>query len=172
MRRWLLVLTAALALAAAGVSPAIAAPEDTANRISSEIMSPYCPGVTLHDCPSKEADALRERIKRWAAAGWSEDRIIDELVSQFGPSIRAVPPADGGGIAAWVVPGLVALAGAAFAGVLAKRWTAQREAEREAEDLAVRRSLRETTPEQRQRLAAELSAHRAHLAGGEPGAGA
>lgn len=168
----MLRLSLALALIAAGASPLTAAPEDTANRISGEIMSPYCPGVTLHDCPSKEADDLRERIKRWAGSGWSEAEIMDELVSQYGPSIRAVPPADEGGIAAWVVPGLVALGGAALAGGLARRWTTQREAEREAEDLAVRRSLREASPEQRQRLAAELAAHRAHLAGGEPEAGA
>jgi len=36
-------------------APAAAAPEDVANDISNEIMSPFCDGVTLHDCPSQEA---------------------------------------------------------------------------------------------------------------------
>lgn len=160
--RSLVVALCALVLCAA---PAQAAPEDVANRLSGEIMSPYCPGVTLHDCPSKEADALRERIRDWAAAGWSDDRIMNELVAQYGESIRALPPADGGGITAWVIPGLVAIVGAGFAGVLARRWTRARERDRADEELAVRRELREVTPEQRARLAAELAAQRGRESG-------
>lgn len=150
--------------------PAVAAPEDVANEISAEIMSPYCPGVTLHDCPSSEADAMRERIRDMAAAGKSKDQIMDELVSQYGETIRAVPSADGGGITAWILPGVVALIGAGFAGTLARRWTRARETEREREDLETRRALRETSPEQRERLEAELAAQRASIAGREPGA--
>lgn len=159
-----------VALAVWIAAPAAAAPEDVANRISAEIMSPYCPGVTLHDCPSAEADALRERIRARAAAGWSEDRIMEELVAQYGDTIHAVPPADGGGIAAWVVPGLVALAGFGTAGMLARRWTRAREQDRSREDREARRWVREASPEQRQRLAAELAAQRAEIAGTDPGA--
>lgn len=159
-----------VALALSIAAPASAAPEDVANRISAEIMSPYCPGVTLHDCPSPEADALRERIRARAAAGWSDDRIMDELVAQYGDSIRAVPPADGGGIAAWLVPGLVALAGLGTAATLARRWTRARERDREREDLEARRSLREASPEQRRRLAAELAAQRGEIPGTGSGA--
>lgn len=160
-------LMLAVAVTVLIVAPAQAAPEDVANRISGEIMSPYCPGVTLHDCPSKEADALRERIRDRAAAGWSEDRIMDELVAQYGESIHAVPPADGGGIAAWVLPAVVALAGGAFATTLARRWTKARDRDREKEDLAARRSLRETSPEQKARLADELAAMRAQTVRGK-----
>lgn len=162
------MLAATLTLATASVAQA--APEDVANRISGEIMSPYCPGVTLHDCPSKEADALRERIKDRAAAGWSEERIMDELVEQYGESIRAIPPGDGGGIIAWLLPGLVALIGAGFAAALAMRWTRARDRDRAREDVEARRALNETSPEQRRRLNAELAAQRAEIAGGEPGA--
>lgn len=160
----------ALALTFGATSVAQAAPEDVANRISGEIMSPYCPGVTLHDCPSKEADALRERIEDRAAAGWSEERIMNELVAQYGESIRAVPSSDGGGIVAWLLPGLVALVGFGFAATLAARWTRARERDRADEDLAARRALRDRTPEQRRRLNAELAAQRAEITRGEPGA--
>lgn len=160
----------AVLVVVAVASPAQAAPEDVANRISGEIMSPYCPGVTLHDCPSAQADALRERIRGWAAAGWSDERIMDELVAQFGETIRAVPAADGGGIAAWLLPALVALGGMTVAAFLARRWTRARALDREKEELAARRAIRETTPEQRQRLDAELAAQRAEMAPGAPGA--
>ena len=162
----------ALALGTVAIlaTPALAAPEDVANRISGEIMSPYCPGVTLHDCPSPEADRMRERIRDMAADGMSEDEIMDELIAQYGETIRAVPSADGGGITAWVLPGVVALVGAGFAATLARRWTRARERDREREDLATRRALRETSPEQRERLEAELAAQRASIAGGKPGA--
>lgn len=147
-------------------SPAQAAPEDIANKLSGEIMSPFCPGVTLHECPSQQAIDLRERIEAWAARGWNEERIMNELVAQYGEGIRAVPPSDGGGIIAWLLPGAVALGGAAFAGILARRWTKERERERANEDLEVARSLRSVSAEQRQRLAAELAAFEAHGGGG------
>ncbi len=161
-----LLLSVALAISIA--APAAAAPEDVANRISEQIMSPYCPGVTLHDCPSAEADALRERIRDRAAAGWSEDRIMEELVAQYGAGIHAVPPADAGGIAAWVVPGLVALGGFGTAAMLARRWTRARDQDRAREHREARRWVRDASPEQRQRLAAELAAQRAEIAGTEP----
>lgn len=164
-------LGVALALLVVLAPAAQAAPEDVANRISENIMSPFCPGVTLHDCPSPQADDLRERIRGWAADGMSEERIMDRLVAEYGEEVRAIPPGDGGGIAAWAVPALVALAGAGFAGTLARRWTLARERERKREDLEARRSLREPTPEQRERLNAELAIQRARMLGDTDGGG-
>ncbi|MDP9069567.1 MAG: cytochrome c-type biogenesis protein CcmH [Actinomycetota bacterium] len=110
-------------------APAVAAPEDTANDVSMEVMSPYCPGVTLHDCPSTEADALRERIRGWAEAGWSKSRIMAELEAEFGPSIRATPGRAKGGMVAWAVPAAVVLLGAIVAAALARAWTTRRSTE-------------------------------------------
>ncbi len=140
--------------------PAAAAPEDVANRLSNEIMSPFCPGVTLHDCPSKEADDLRERIRNWSAEGWSEDQIMTELTAEYGPGISAVPPGDVGVLAPWVLPALVAAGGLFFTGALARRWTRAREEDRKREGLEERRALR-ISPEQRHRLDAELAAYEA-----------
>jgi cytochrome c-type biogenesis protein CcmH len=104
-------------------APAGAAPEDVANDISAHIMSPYCPGVTLHDCPSDSAVALRDRITAMAAGGMSRDEIMAELVDEFGPTIRAVPPASGSGLLAWVLPGIALVAGAGCAWYVIRRWT-------------------------------------------------
>lgn len=105
------------------VAPAHAAPQDDANYISQHIMSPYCPGVTLHDCPSDSAVALRERITEWAEDGFTRAQIMDELVAEFGPAIRAEPPRSGSGLLAWVLPAGAALGAAGLAWLLVKRWS-------------------------------------------------
>lgn len=107
-----------LALAA----PASAAPQDDANYISQHIMSPFCPGVTLHDCPSDSAVALRDRITALAAEGFSRDQIMDELVEEYGQTILAEPPRSGGSLIAWVLPALALALAGWVAWTLMRRW--------------------------------------------------
>jgi cytochrome c-type biogenesis protein CcmH/NrfF len=102
--------------------PATAAPADVANSVASKIMSPYCPGVTLHDCPSNNATELMTRIEGMARDGFSEAQIIDLLVAEFGPGIRATPPPSGAGLAAWLVPIVGAAVGGGLAWLLLRRW--------------------------------------------------
>ncbi|MFN2389586.1 MAG: cytochrome c-type biogenesis protein CcmH [Actinomycetota bacterium] len=104
-------------------SPAGAAPEDVANDIAAQVMSPYCAGVTLLDCPSSKAMELRSRIEGWVRDGWSRARIMDELQGQFGPGIRAVPARDAVGLLAWLLPGAALVLGGVLALALARRWT-------------------------------------------------
>ena len=99
-----------------------ATPEDTANDVSEQIMSPYCPGVTLHDCPSDAAVALRDRIESMAEQGLGRAEIIAVLEQEYGESIRAVPPASGTGLGAWLLPGLAALGSVVAGGLLVRRW--------------------------------------------------
>jgi cytochrome c-type biogenesis protein CcmH/NrfF len=111
-----------MGIALAPVNVAGAAPEDLANEIAAKVMSPFCPGVTLENCPSDKAVALRARIESWAENGWDEDRIMAELVDLYGDPIRAVPPASGSGLWAWLAPGVAVLGGAALVTWLARRW--------------------------------------------------
>ena len=150
MRR-VAVLTLLVVLAAPGA--ARAEPEDVANDISNEIMSPYCPGATLHDCPSDAAVALRERILGWVEDGWSRERILNRLEAEYGSSIRSTPPASGIGLWAWVAPGLAVAAGLGAAWMVARRWSGRR-----AEDQPVT-----TSAAQRSRLDAELARAREEL---------
>lgn len=143
MRRALLVAVALLVTA----SPAIAAaPEDLANRIAGEIMSPYCPGVSLHDCPSAAALDLRADIESWARQGMTRDEIIGRLEAEFGPTIVGVPARSGGGLLVWLLPAAVLATGLAAAFVLSRRWTG-----RDDGSPSSRRS------DDQQRLEAELS---------------
>lgn len=123
MRRALLVSVACWSALTLSAGPVRAAPEDVANDIAQRITSPFCPGVTLHDCPSSAAAELRNQISAWAEAGWGQGRIMARLESEYGPEIRAVPPASGTGLVAWVLPLVALVAGAAIAVVLARRWS-------------------------------------------------
>ena len=104
-------------------SPAAAGAQDVANDVSDEVSSPFCPGVTLHDCPSAAAGKLRSRIAGWARDGWTKERILQELEAEYGPDIRAVPGRSGGGVLAWVLPGAVAIGGAIAVCELARSWS-------------------------------------------------
>lgn len=122
-------MTAARGAAAAalivllGAGPAQAAPDDVANDISSEIMSPFCDGVTLHECPSAEALSLRARIEEWVRSGWTRSRIMNRLEEQYGASIHALPPRSGTGLVAWVGPVIALGAGILLAVARARRWS-------------------------------------------------
>jgi cytochrome c-type biogenesis protein CcmH len=109
------------------ISPASAAssPSDIANEISAEIMSPYCPGVTLHDCPSDQAIALRSEIEGWARGGMTEAQIKERLVDEFGANVLASPPASGFNLLAWLLPALAIAAAAAAGWLVTKRWTSR-----------------------------------------------
>lgn len=149
-----LVALAAFGLVLGASSATAGGPEDLANRISAEVMSPYCPGVTLHDCPSDAAVQLRERILGWAQDGWSRERILDRLEAEYGPSIRSTPPASGAGLWAWVMPAVAVGAGLIVAAAVARRWSRRRSVEDDPG---------EPTPAQRSRLESELAHVREQL---------
>lgn len=129
-----------------------ATPEDVANDISTQVMSPFCAGVTLHDCPSQEAVDLREEIEDWVHAGMTRAQILERLEQDFGAGVRAAPPVGGSGLGAWVVPAMGAIAGATLAAGLVRRW-AQRSGRHEDYDLEKHLSSGD-----RRRLERELSA--------------
>jgi cytochrome c-type biogenesis protein CcmH/NrfF len=137
------------------VSPAAANPEEVANDIAAKVMSPFCPGVTLHDCPSAEAQALRDRIERWARQGQSEGQILDGLEAQYGVGIRSTPPAADGGWLAWALPGAALLAGLALGWLLLRRWTSRAASKGEPQEGPIGRE--ELGGSDRRRLERELA---------------
>ena len=118
-----------IALTIAAIAPVARAADaaQVAADISSSVMSPFCPGLTLHDCPSDAAARLRDRIQSWVEKGRSRSEIMNRLRDEYGPAIAATPPGEGAGLIVWLVPALVALAGAAIAWRLARHWTGSRQ---------------------------------------------
>lgn len=125
----LLILSLALALSAASQSSAEQSPEVSAaaDRIMSGIMSPYCPGRLLRDCPSGQALQLKEKIVSRLAAGESEQLVVDDLIATFGEEMRASPKASGFGLVAWLAPALFLFLG----GTLTLLWLRNRSIEPE-----------------------------------------
>lgn len=107
MRRLAWVL---LALALAPAASA-ASEEGFSRELESELMSPYCPGRSLIECPSPQATELRLWIQAQEKAGVSRSDVEARLFEQFGDTLLHSPRAEGWGLWAYLVPGLAMLAG-------------------------------------------------------------
>jgi cytochrome c-type biogenesis protein CcmH/NrfF len=92
-----------------------------AHGISSDVMSPYCPGRTLADCPSPNAAALREEVRELLTAGVPEAEVRARLEARFGDDIVGVPRSVWG----WILPALALMLGA-WALIMALRSLSQR----------------------------------------------
>jgi cytochrome c-type biogenesis protein CcmH/NrfF len=97
------LVLALLAPVAAGTE-APAEQERWAYALAHELMSPYCPGRALAECPSPEADKLRRWIVDQARAGATREEVEEQLHRTFGDKIRQAPRAEGVGLVAYAVP--------------------------------------------------------------------
>lgn len=104
-RRWALALAVALA-----AGPAAAA-DGYARELERELMSPYCPGRTLVECPSPAATELRLWIQAQEKAGVARAAVEERLFAEYGDKLRHAPRPEGWGLWAYLVPGGALLAG-------------------------------------------------------------
>jgi cytochrome c-type biogenesis protein CcmH/NrfF len=89
-------------------STAPASPSKQTLDLSHEIMSPFCPGLTLAACPSPAALELRTEVRDRFAAGESRESITQDLLGRYGLEIQGTPPASGLGLVVWLLPLVVA----------------------------------------------------------------
>lgn len=119
----------AVAVALIAVSPAVAhaqsdadAPNiDWAYQMAHELMSPFCPGRTLAECPSPNAAELRMWIRNQAAAGATRAEVEEMLYERFGEVIRSHPKVEGWGVTAYAFPVLFFVLGGPLAYLLIRR---------------------------------------------------
>lgn len=107
-------VAAAVAAGARGPDPN-AAP--SAPEVEARVMSPFCPGLTLSECPSTQAGELRSRVAEMTSAGWSNRRIDAWVRANYGEAAIARPS----GVLVWIAPALVLLAGAAGLATVLRR---------------------------------------------------
>lgn len=79
--------------------------------ISRAVLSPFCPGRMLSDCPSSSASELKLELRNRIASGESAEAIIESLYATYGDEVRATPRPSGVGIVAWIAPGVFLLVG-------------------------------------------------------------
>jgi cytochrome c-type biogenesis protein CcmH len=90
-------------------------------QIPKEMMSPYCPGRALSDCPSPQAADLREWIVEQEKAGLSREQVEQELLRVFGDQLLQAPRAKGVGLMAYVFPALAFVVGGALVFLFLRR---------------------------------------------------
>ena len=112
-RRRALTMAAAACVIALALAAGARAAEEPAptwhQQLWTGLMSPFCPGRVLIDCPSPQAAELRAWIADQERAGRSRADVEAQLYAQFGDVILQAPKAQGFGLAAYLVP-LVAFA--------------------------------------------------------------
>ena len=75
-----------------------------ADEAISRLRSPFCPGLMLEVCPTREAEALRDSIQMSAEAGLTADSLVEWMIAGHGEEYRAFPKRSGTGLLAWVAP--------------------------------------------------------------------
>ena len=95
-----------------------------AREVIDNVLSPYCPGLLLANCPSPQADSLRKAITDRVRGGESRADIEASLLAHYGDAVRAAPVGQGLGLAAWFTPGIAVLLGGIFIALWLKRSTA------------------------------------------------
>ena len=94
--------------------------------IAGDLMSPACPGRTLLNCTSGQAEQWRELVRQKLAQGESKEQILRYFVEIGGEGILAAPPKQGFALTAWLLPLFVMLNGAGLIVVLTRRWARKR----------------------------------------------
>src|SRR5919197_6377148 len=94
--------------------------------VAGDLMSPACPGRTLLNCTSSQAEQWRELIRQKLAQGESKEQILRYFVDISGEGILAAPPKQGFALTAWLLPFFVIVNGAGLIVILTCRWTPRR----------------------------------------------
>lgn len=116
------LLLAALVLAAPlRAAESAPAEEGWGVQLGNELMSPYCPGRTLPDCPSGQAAELRQWIVAQEKAGRPRSDVESELLARYGEEILQAPRARGFAITAYLLPVLAFLGGGIVVAIFLRR---------------------------------------------------
>ena len=97
--------------------------------VAGALMSPACPGRTLLNCTSSQAEQWRELIRQKLANGESKEQILQYFVDISGEAILAAPPKKGFALTAWLLPLFVVINGAVLILALTRRWAQRRAAD-------------------------------------------
>jgi cytochrome c-type biogenesis protein CcmH len=152
------ILLALLLIGAAALAPA-ASQAATASRasltqIENDVMCVAC-HEPLSVAQSPEAFSERAYIRQLIAQGLTQKQIESQLVSQYGPSVLAKPPAHGFNLLIYVLPPLLLLIGIVMLLVTLPKW---RQRSRAAASTPLPQGP-EIDPEDARRLEEDLAHH-------------
>ena len=78
--------------------------EDEAAKVFKDIWSPYCKGVSLLECPSGQAEDLRDQIRARIKNGETPEQILGSLYEHYGDKLRMAPNLEGRESLAYYAP--------------------------------------------------------------------
>ena len=113
-----------LALGLIALAPtALAAPprQTTVHDIEAEVMCPVC-GTLLELAESPQAKREKVYVAGLVASGKTRAEIKDALVTQYGPSVLALPKASGFDLSAYLVPIIAIVIAAIVLALSVARW--------------------------------------------------
>jgi cytochrome c-type biogenesis protein CcmH len=117
------LLLGALSPAQAVLAQAPTPSDDDVNRIAHQLYCPVCENTPLDVCPTEACRQWRDLIRQQLSQGWSEDRIKQYFVDQYGARVLAEPPRTGLNWLVYVLPPLIILAGAVLLLRAMRAWT-------------------------------------------------
>jgi cytochrome c-type biogenesis protein CcmH/NrfF len=80
-------------------------------------MSPFCPGVLLVDCQTRQSTELVGRIEDRIDRGWTNAEIDEWLSDNYGNGVLAAPS----GALPWLVPAAMLIVGAGIVAFIGTR---------------------------------------------------
>jgi cytochrome c-type biogenesis protein CcmH/NrfF len=147
-RRVLPVVLVLLAVASAAAGLIAARGPDpnatpTTREVQQRVMSPFCPGVLLIDCQTRQSAELAGRIEDRIRQEWNNRQIDQWLSDNYGRDVLARPS----GALPWLVPAAMLIVGAGIATYVGNRRSSDLSTSKPAPD-----------DEHRRRIEAELEA--------------
>jgi cytochrome c-type biogenesis protein CcmH len=85
--------------------------DDEVNRIARQLYCPVCENTPLDVCPTEACRQWRDLIRQQLSEGWSESRIQDYFVEQYGARVLAEPPRTGLNWLIYLLPPAIILTG-------------------------------------------------------------
>ncbi len=114
MRRWLVLLLLLIA-------PLVLAQETTGVTmearvfdIARQLRCPICVSESVAASSAQISQTMRAEIQEYILAGLSDQEILDEFTAAYGDWILLEPPRRGIHLLVWLLPVIVAIAGAAM----------------------------------------------------------
>jgi cytochrome c-type biogenesis protein CcmH len=116
---WLLVgLLSGVAVAQEPVA------DDEVNAVAKQLYCPICENTPLDVCGTQACKDWRALIRQQLSKGWTEKKILDYFVANYGTQVLAQPPASGFTILVWVLPVLGLTGGVLFLWRRLRQWQA------------------------------------------------
>jgi cytochrome c-type biogenesis protein CcmH len=98
--------------------------DDEVNRIAHQLYCPVCENTPLDVCPTEACRQWRDLIRQQLTDGWSQARIQQYFVDQYGARVLAEPPRTGLNWLVYILPPLIILAGVIMLFRSLRSWTA------------------------------------------------